>query len=149
MRIAKTTILLLLLLLCAIPPAQAVAYEPYQMPGQVQSTYVAKGLYVSSQKKQPRAVGAVATMPTATFSSTSSYAGTLHMNEGTSMLNADGSIALGASMSTPRRSPGTPDVTPGQDEQQAFPVGDAVWPLLLMAMLFGGILYFRRRKLIH
>lgn len=91
----------------------------------------------------------MATMPTASFSSTSSYAGTLHQNEATPMLNVDGSIAGAVCTSGPRRSPGTPDVTPGQDEQQAFPIGDAVWPLLLMALIFGGVVFLRRRKLTH
>ena len=131
--------------------AKAVDYKPYQMPGQVQSTYVAKGIYVSSAKKQPKAIGAAASMPTATFSSTSSYANSLNLNEGVAALNASGGIAGAPTTSGPRKAngPGTPGDTPGQDEQQAFPIGDAVWPLMLMALIFGGAMYLRRRKLTH
>lgn len=149
MRKAQIIILFLLLLLVAVP-LSAVNYEPYQMPGQVQSTYVAKGIYVSSTKKQPKAVGSMAVMPTATFSSTSSYAGTLHQNEATPMLNVDGSIAGAVCTSGPRKAgPGTPGGGDPDDQQINTPVGDAVWPLLLMALIFGGVVFLRRRKLTH
>ncbi len=131
--------------------AKAVDYKPYQMPGQVHSTYVAKGIYVSSTKKQPKAIGASASMPTASFSSTSSYANSLNLNEGVAALNASGGIAGVPTTSGPRKvGPGTPDEPGNPDDQQInTPIGDAFWPLLLMAMVFGGILYFRRRKLTH
>ena len=124
--------------------AKAVDYKPYQMPNQVQSSYVAKGLYVSSTKKQPKAIGAAASMPTASFSSTSSYANSLNLNEGVAALNASGGIAGTPTTSGPRKvGPGTPGGGDPNDQQINTPIGDAVWPLLLMAIAF---ILFQRRK---
>lgn len=37
-------------------------------------------------------------------------------------------------------------VTPGQLEEGHVPIGDAAVPLMLMAMLFAGVIYTRRKK---
>ena len=67
------------------------------------------------------------------------------------MLNEDGTAYNPAASSGPRRAkaeetpstPTTPDVT---DPEKITPVGDAVLPLMLMALAFGGVIYLRRRK---
>ncbi len=33
-----------------------------------------------------------------------------------------------------------------EDQDQSFPIGDAVFPLMVMAFAFCGVVYFRRRK---
>ena len=52
---------------------------------------------------------------------------------------------------SPAKAPGGPRkdiITPGNPGHQSdeSPVGDAVLPLLLMAMAFAGVIYFRKRK---
>lgn len=70
------------------------------------------------------------------------------------MLNEDGTAYNPAASSGPRRAkaeetpstpttPTTPDVT---DPEKITPVGDAVWPLMLMALAYLGVRVFFRRK---
>ena len=50
---------------------------------------------------------------------------------------------------SPAKAPGGPKFfpKPGEENQSnEFPVGDAVLPLLVMAMLFAGVVYTRRKK---
>lgn len=50
----------------------------------------------------------------------------------------------------PRRSPSTPPPpTPPineDDDDKILPLGDALWPLLMMAMAFAAVVYFRRKR---
>lgn len=70
------------------------------------------------------------------------------------MLNEDGTAYNPAASSGPRRAkaeetpstPTTPDVT---DPEKITPVGDAVLPLMLMALAFCGVIYLRRRKALN
>jgi len=43
----------------------------------------------------------------------------------------------------PRRGFDTPD---DLNQSEEYPLGDGLWPLLLMAVVFGGVIYFRRKR---
>jgi len=73
------------------------------------------------------------------------------------MLNADGTAynpAAATTPSGPRRAKaetGDDEIeinTPGKTGSEA-PIGDAVLPLTLMALAFGGVIYLRRRKALN
>lgn len=91
--------------------------------------------------------------PSVTFQSTSTMTGSGSTYSATPALNADGTASYnGASSASsgPRRAKkdgtGSPS-TPGQgDANNQFPLGDAVLPLMLMALAFGGVVAVRRRK---
>ena len=58
--------------------------------------------------------------------------------------------AVGASYSSksksgPRRSKENP-TDPGITDDNSSPIGDAVLPLLAFALVFGGVIYFRRKR---
>ena len=87
--------------------------------------------------------------PTATFQSTSvmQTSGSVYASQ--PALNADGTaydpMATQAS-SGPRKAVKEDPVVP---EGDPTPVGDAVLPLMLMAIAFGGVIYLRRRKTLN
>lgn len=95
-----------------------------------------------------------AVAPTTTFQST----GSTMMSSGSSYsanptLNEDGTAAYSVASYSPARGPmrtsGTPGSpsTPGQGQQEnQFPLGDAVLPMIMMALAFCGVVYLRRKK---
>ena len=69
------------------------------------------------------------------------------------MLNADGTAYNPAAAVTPmpdgpRRSKENPN-DPGNTTDNGSPIGDAVLPLMIMALAFGGVIYLRRRKAVN
>lgn len=95
--------------------------------------------------------------PSVAFQSTSTMMGSGSTYSANPTLNTDGTAYYnGAAASGPRRvkmdgpTP-TPSPNPGdpgsgdQDNTEPGPVGDAVLPLLLMALAFCGVVYMRRR----
>ena len=46
----------------------------------------------------------------------------------------------------PRRLGNFDDVPEGGEQEQSYPIGDAVIPLMALALAFGGITYLRKRK---
>ena len=46
----------------------------------------------------------------------------------------------------PRRLGNFDDVPEGGEQENSYPIGDAVLPMLMMAMLFAGVVYFRRKR---
>lgn len=119
------------LLVLSTTQAQAVDYKPYTGTSCVNQRYDA------------------AVTPTIGFTSTSAYATDDWTNPTTPMLNADGSVSAGAYMgeqvvSGPHKAPGTPGGDLNQDDQQVNPpLGDALLPLLVCALLY---ILARRRK---
>lgn len=97
-----------------------------------------------------------ATAPSATFRSTSTYSKQWDQDAQQSMLNADGTINGNAYLTSgPRRvggttpgggtnGPGTPGTNPDKEDQQ--PLGDAVLPLLIMALTFIAMRRYRLHK---
>lgn len=120
----------LLLMLSGTAQATAVSYTNSYQP--------------SVASYQLSAVGYQgATAPSATFQSTSAYADQWSQDTQQSMLNADGSMNTGAYMTSgPRRAPGGgPGSSPGTpggnlDPNAQQPLGDAVLPLLLLAVAY-------------
>jgi hypothetical protein len=121
------------LLVLSTTQAQAVKYKPYTSSSCVNQRYDA------------------AAAPTIGFTSTSAYATDDWTNPTTPMLNADGSVSIGAYMSGPHRAITNPDEEEegeggGENEGDEEgdnnwngsnqPLGDALLPLLLMAAAF-------------
>ena len=83
------------------------------------------------------------------FQSTSTLQGSGSVLSSQPMLNADGTAYSPAEASTPtkniRRATKDEPGTPGSGGTQQ-PLGDAVVPLVLMAMAFAGVIYLRRRR---
>ena len=94
------------------------------------------------------------TQPSTTvFQSTSTMMGSGSAYSATPTLNEDGTASLNGTSGSHRAkkntpaTPGSPS-TPGQGkEENQFPLGDALFPLLVMALAFAGITYFRRKRL--
>ena len=95
-----------------------------------------------------------ATAPAATFQSTSPYSDQWAESSQQTMINNDGSVnesAYGGSSkagrpgSIRRDTPGTPG-TPGSNPEIQQPLGDALWPLLLCAAAFCGVIALRRKR---
>lgn len=94
--------------------------------------------------------------PSVVFQSTSTMMGSGSTYSANPTLNTDGTAYYnGAAASGPRRvkmDGTTPTPNPGdpesgeQDNTEPGPVGDAVLPLLLMALAFCGVVYMRKRK---
>ena len=93
-------------------------------------------------------------MPSTQFQSTSIYLSQLEPKKST--LNTDGTVKEAAYVSGPKRIGGTPTPggggtngpgTPGnpEDENQQ-PLGDAIIPLMLLALAYMAIRVYRRRK---
>jgi len=89
--------------------------------------------------------------PNAIFQSTSTMGGSGSAYSSNPTLDENGTANSPAASapSGPRKAKaGTTPPPPVIDENDSgnTPVGDAVLPLLLMAMAFGGVIYLRRRK---
>ena len=86
--------------------------------------------------------------PAIAFRSTSMMAGSGSAYSSSPTLNENGIATYsGESESSSNQAPSGPRrmVTPGAGGTQQ-PIGDALLPLLLMAMLFTGTVYYRRKK---
>ncbi len=121
------------LLLCTMT-MQAVAVD-YKNQYKVHSTISNQSSVVSIQT----------TAPSVGFQSTSVYSGQWNQDAQQSMLNADGSINHeaymgGQNVSGMRKAPNGPG-TPGGDLDPTHqqPLGDAVLPLLLFALVYAGV----------
>ena len=124
--------------------AQAVDYK---------STY--KGVrYEQPYQQVEYKVATTATAPAVGFQSTSAYSGQFGTEE-QPMLNSDGTVNDGAYMGAPKR-PGSirregredgegNTGTPGQTGDKQ-PLGDAVWPLMLLLCAYAGYKKVRARK---
>ena len=88
------------------------------------------------------------TAPTVTFQST----GSTMMSSGSTLsanptLNEEGMATYNGASYSPAKAPGGPHrVAPKDGDDEDYPLGDAVLPLLLMAMLFAGVVYTRRKR---
>jgi hypothetical protein len=114
--------------------AQAVDYK---------STY--KGVrYEQPYQQVEYKVATTATAPMAGFQSTSAYSGQFSTGE-QSMLNSDGTVNDEAYMGAPKRpgsirrteinNPGDPD---DKEDDGNTPLGDVVWPLMLLLCAYAG-----------
>ena len=91
--------------------------------------------------------------PKAQFQSTSTMKTSGSVYASQPAINADGtaynpSAVANPAQSGPRRSKENPN-DPGSTTDEGSPVGDAVLPLMLMALAFCGIVYYRRRKALN
>jgi len=85
--------------------------------------------------------------PQAQFQSTSTLQGSGSTYSATPALNADGMAVYNASEAAQTQAPSGPRrVGPTTPKGDPTPLGDAVLPLMLMALAFGGVIYLRRRK---
>ena len=106
-------------------------------------------IFGATQGGEQKAFGATA--PSATFQSTSSMSGSGSEYSSNPTLNADGTAAYQGEANSssktnrqPRRAKkdeSNPEITDGDN-----PIGDAVLPLLLMALAFCGVVYYRRKR---
>ena len=91
--------------------------------------------------------------PKAQFQSTSTMKTSGSVYASQPAINADGtaynpSLAATPTQSGPRKSKENPN-DPGSTTDEGSPIGDAVLPLMLMAIAFCGIVYYRRRKALN
>jgi hypothetical protein len=87
--------------------------------------------------------------PNAVFQSTSALQGSGSQYSATPMLGADGTATLDEAVSTPAQAPSGPKrrrTISNPDDDVNNPIGDAVLPLLLMALAFCGVVYYRRKR---
>ena len=86
--------------------------------------------------------------PNVQFQSTSTLQGSGSAYSATPVLNADGTAYNpAAAAQSPAQAPSGPNrVAPKDGSDNEYPLGDAVLPLMLMALAFGGVIYLRRRK---
>ena len=120
--------------------AQAVDYK---------STY--KGVrYEQPYQHAEYKVASTASAPTMGFQSTSAYSEQWAAQESTTpMLNSDGTVNDGAYMGSPKRpgsirrdgNPGTPGE---KDDDEDQPLGDVVWPLMLLLCAYVCVRSFRK-----
>lgn len=94
--------------------------------------------------------GIEAATPSTGFRSTSAYSGQWNQDAQQSLLNTDGSVNTEAYMGGPRRVGGSPSSgggtgTPGGDLNNQQPLGDVLWPLMLMAMMYAAVRVLRRK----
>ena len=90
------------------------------------------------------------------FQSTSVMTGSGSAYSASPVLNSDGTASLNSASSGPRRAkmdgpdvpgvPGSPSTPGAGKEENQFPLGDAAVPMLLMAFVFTGITYIRRKQ---
>ena len=88
--------------------------------------------------------GIEAAAPSTGFRSTSAYSGQWNQDAQQSMLNADGTVNADAYGIGPRNAPGIRKAGPGTpggdlDPTHQQPLGDILWPLMLMALVYTGI----------
>lgn len=143
MKTTKFYILLIGLLLAGIAQAKAPTYQNTYKPLYKQSTY---------------GVSTTATAPSSTFQSTSAYYKQREGEENQSILNADGSVNAEVYMGNannpakvgPRKDPVAPPPNPGDPDEEEdegnVPLGDVLFPLMLMAVAFIAVRIYRRRK---
>ena len=86
-----------------------------------------------------------AEQPNAVFQSTSTMTGSGSTYSANPTLNSDGTALYEGASYTPAKAPGGPNRVPPTDHSNT-PIGDAVLPLLLMAVAFGGYIAIRRKK---
>lgn len=135
MRTTRMYILLICLLTFAATQIQAVDYRTTFRSSQPQSSY---------------REATFATTPAVGFRSTSVYSTQWTEQENT-LLNSDGSmneatyISGRSNVSGPRRII-NPDGEDEDDKENGTPIGNAVLPLLLMALAFISLRLYRRRK---
>ena len=112
--------------------AQAVDYK---------STY--KGVrYEQPYQHAEYKVAATATAPTMGFQSTSAYSSQFGSEE-QSMLNSDGTVnaevyGVGAKNASGLKKSNTPPPPGQQDPKDRLPLGDVVWPLMLLLCAYAG-----------
>jgi hypothetical protein len=112
-----------------------------------------KNNYRGVQHTEYRVVS-TATTPAVGFQSTSAYSGQWAPQESaTPMLNSDGTVNDGAYMGAPkhpgsiRRDPTAPNPEVDEkDDDGNTPLGDVVWPLMLLLCAYAGYKKVRARK---
>ena len=107
-----------------------------------------KNSYKPAGISNQRSASVQVVAPTTVFQSTSTLTGSGSALSATPMLNADGTVSA---PSGPRRDPVTPpNPDAGEDEKEGddgnTPIGDAVLPLLLLALAYLSTRVFLRRK---
>ena len=113
-----------------------------------------KNSYHSTQKTEYQVQTVSTAAPMAGFQSTSAYSGQFGSEE-QPMLNSDGTVNDGAYMGAPKR-PGSirreereggegNTGTPGQTGDKQ-PLGDAVWPLMLLLCAYACVRSFKRKR---
>lgn len=140
----RNMMIVVLLALAGAMQATAVNYKNTYRG--VQSTQYGVQSTVGYQQS---AAGIQTTAPSATFQSTSSYSGQWNQDAQQSMLNADGTVNTDAYGIGRQNAPGMrkDPVTPGgginppdeedDDEiENGTPIGDVVWPLMLLACAY-------------
>ena len=83
-----------------------------------------------------------ATAPMMGFQSTSVYSGQWNQDAQQSMLNADGSVNSEAYMGGENNIPNVRPrkiSNPDDDDEIPNPLGDVLWPLMALAMLYAGV----------
>lgn len=96
--------------------------------------------------------GIEAATPSTGFRSTSAYSGQWNQDAQQSMLNADGTVNADAYGIGPRNAPGIRKAGPGTpggdlDPTHQQPLGDVLWPLMLMAMMYAAVRVLRLRRM--
>ena len=105
-----------------------------------------KSTYNGGYSQPAFGIATTATAPSATFQSTSAYSEQWASREESSMLNADGSVngSLYMSGQNPSSKPGVRKISnPDDEDEKENPIGDALLPLLLLAL---GYLVLRKRR---
>ena len=88
----------------------------------------------------------LAQQPSNDFRSTSAMVGSGSAYSANPSLNADGTVAYEGANYTPAQVPGSGPRKIGGQTIEGSPLGDAVWPLLLMATTTCGVIALRKRK---
>lgn len=120
--------------------AQAVDYK---------STY--KGVRYEQPYQQVEYKGAsTATAPAVGFQSTSAYSEQWSGEQPSTLLNSDGTVNEGVYMAgqnnAPRRPRKAKDPDDDEDDPYNGPIGDVVWPLMLLLCAYAGYKKVRARK---
>lgn len=103
----------------------------------------------ATQGGEQKAFGASA--PSATFQSTSSMPGSGSEYSSNPTLNADGTAAYQGEANSSSKTNHQPRRAKKDENNPVIdggdnPIGDAVLPLLLMALAFCGVVYYRRKR---
>lgn len=143
----KKSIVIVSIILMAILPA---------LMGAAQSKAVEyKSTYRGIQTKPVCGIVTTTTTPNTTFQSTSAYSGQWNQDAQQSMLNADGSVNADVYGIGRQNAPGMrkdlsgginpPDENDDDETENGTPLGDILWPLMLMAMMYAAVRVFRRK----
>ena len=96
-----------------------------------------KNMYQPVEGRMQPGAQVQTTSPSATFQSTSTLTGSGSALSATPMLGADGTATLDGAVSTPAQAPSGPRRTiTNPDDDVENPIGDAVLPLLLLALAY-------------